>query len=200
MGPAEEGRHRGLSGKGFGKWRVQQGTERSELPGLFLEGGRHNGESLLQPNRVPLVLLPLGQSVPALPPAPCLSTAGPGIPDKSWAVQCGTAWGEETGQSDALQPKLEGLNMFLMFCAGHSSILSSHLPLVLADPAGQSCWMGMEGLLLGFAEQHHGLSRGLPVHEGSTSHPPSHGREACLQAAPAALWDLGCQSCSTQGR
>ena len=28
-----------MSGKGFGKWRVQQGTERSELPSLFSERG-----------------------------------------------------------------------------------------------------------------------------------------------------------------
>lgn len=29
-----------MSGKGFGKWRVQHGTEHCELPSLFLERGK----------------------------------------------------------------------------------------------------------------------------------------------------------------
>lgn len=53
-------------------------------------------------------------------------------------MQHSTAQGEETGQDNDLQQKLEELNVSLIFHAdvGHCSIFSSHLPLTLADPAG----------------------------------------------------------------
>lgn len=68
-------------------------------------------------------------------------------------MHCSTVQGDETGQGSALQQKLEGLNVSLLFCVGVgcSSIFSSHLPFALADPAAAK---PLEGLLLEFVEQH----------------------------------------------
>lgn len=79
-----------MSGQGFGKWRMQQGTE---LLSLFLE--RHDGETLPQPNPAPLILLPLGQRVPALSPpaAGTVTRAGAGL-----CVQHGVGRGNRPGQ------------------------------------------------------------------------------------------------------
>lgn len=155
----------------------------------FWGGERHDGESFPQPNPVPLILLPLGQCVPALPP-PCLSAAGLVILDWSRGVQCSMAWGEETGQGNALQQKLEGLNMSPMLCAGvgHSGIFSLHLPFALADwgEAAGWAWRGYSQVLLSSISNTARLSWGVLVHRRSTSHPPSHMQEACLQAAAAA--------------
>lgn len=82
---------------------------------------------------------------------PCASAAGPVMPDRSRAVQCSTAWGEETGQGDAFQQKLGGLNVCLIFCVGvgHSGIFSSHPSFALADPAGVKPLDGHGGAALG---------------------------------------------------
>lgn len=111
----------------------------------FQGGGRHDRESLPQPNPARLVPLLLGQCVPALSPA---GTAGA---DWNEAVQHSTAQGEETGQGDDLQQKLHGLDVSLIFHAdvGPCSIFSSHLPLTRADPAGAKPLDGRGGAVLG---------------------------------------------------
>lgn len=80
-------------------------------------------ETLPHPNPAPLILLPLGQRVPALSPF----AAGTVTPGWSRAVRCSTAWGEETGRGNACQQMLEGLNVTPMLCVGvgHSGIFYS---------------------------------------------------------------------------
>ena len=75
----------------------------------------------------------------------CLSAAGPVIPDRS------RVWGEETGQDNALQQKLEELNVSPMLCVGvgHSGIFSSHLPFALSDPGEAKPLDGHGGAALG---------------------------------------------------